>query len=273
VTTLTTIETPERVALTYDVAGLGTRVLAYLVDLAVRVAVLLLVTIAFFVIYEQQGFAAVTSGVRAASVVGFFLLHWGYATLFEAFWNGQTPGKRLMGIRVIKEGGFPLSFFDSALRNLVRAVDFLPVFYGLGIVCVFLTQRHQRIGDLVSGTLVVRHSPARRSSLDDILAAHRQADADTSQRLARVPLPVEQFEAVVEFLRRAERLTPDARQRIARKFAAPIRRSIADSKSLRETIRADDLDDEALLALVVYARQSQAGQPAGAVTDGGERRP
>jgi uncharacterized RDD family membrane protein YckC len=273
VTTLTTIETPERVALTYDVAGLGTRALAYLVDLAVRGVVLLLAAVAFSVVYEQQLFTALSSGVRTAAVVGFFLLQWGYATLFEAFWNGQTPGKRLMGIRVIKEGGFPASFFDVALRNVVRTVDFLPIFYGLGIVCVFLTKRHQRIGDLVAGTLVVRQSTARRVSLDDILAAHRQADADAAQQAASVPLTVEQFEAIVEFLRRAEGLDPGARERIAARFAEPIRRGIADSKSLREAIRADELQDETLLALVAHDRRAAAETPAGrAAADGAEGR-
>ncbi|MBN2582636.1 MAG: RDD family protein [Planctomycetes bacterium] len=268
-TTLTTIETPERVALTYDVAGLGTRALAYLIDLGVRAAAILLGLVAVFVIHEDQQLAALSSGVRAAGVIGFFLLHWGYATLFEAFWNGQTPGKRLMGIRVIKEGGFPATLFDAALRNLIRVVDFLPVFYGLGVVCLFLTKRHQRVGDLAAGTLVVRQSTARPPSLDDILAAHSHADADAGPRYAQAPVSVQQFEAIVEFLQRAERLDPQARGRIAEKFAEPIRRSIAESKTLREAIDAGGLDDETLLALVVHDRRSEQAADGPAAEGGG----
>ncbi len=262
-TTLMTIETPERVAFTYDVAGLGTRVMAYLIDLAVRGAVLLLGMVAFFVIRERQGFGGVPSGILAAGVVAFFLLQWGYWTLFETFWNGQTPGKRVMGIRVIKEGGFPASLVDVALRNVVRVVDFLPLFYGIGVICMFLSKRHQRLGDIVSGTLVVRQTASRPPSLDEILAAHSQADTSRTRRQVRVPLSVLEFEAIVEFLERAEGLLPEARSRIAEKFAGPIGERIAESKSLRENIPADRLDAESLLKLVVHSRQSESDEEIG----------
>ena len=262
-TTLTTIETPERVAFTYDVAGLGTRVIAYLIDLAIRGGVLMLGFVAFFVIRETQGIGGISSAVRAAGIVAFFLLQWGYVTLFEAFWNGQTPGKRVMGIRVIKDGGFPAPLVDVALRNVMRVVDFLPLFYGIGAICIFLSKRHQRLGDIVSGTLVVRQTTSHPPSLDEILAAHSQADSSRDRRQIQVPLSVPEFEAIVEFLERADGLLAEARGRIAEKFAAVIRRRIAESKPLRENIPADRLNAESLLRLVVHSRRKESDEADG----------
>ena len=85
-----------------------------------------------------------------------FLLNWGYFTLFEAFGNGRTPGKRVAKIRVIQRSGRPIGLFESLARNLIRYVDQIPVFYAVGVIVMFVTQQHQRLGDLAAGTLVVR---------------------------------------------------------------------------------------------------------------------
>jgi uncharacterized RDD family membrane protein YckC len=84
-----------------------------------------------------------------------FLVYWGYFTLFEAFWNGRTPGKRLTKIRVIQRSGRGIGLFESMTRNLLRIVDQIPLFYAVGVVCIFLTKHQQRLGDLAAGTLVV----------------------------------------------------------------------------------------------------------------------
>ena len=90
-----------------------------------------------------------------------FALYNGYFILLEWLLNGQTPGKRLLHIRVIKQGGYALRFFDTLLRNLLRVVDFLPLFYGVGLTSLLLTRDSQRVGDLVAGTLVVYQEPVR----------------------------------------------------------------------------------------------------------------
>jgi hypothetical protein len=89
----------------------------------------------------------------------FFLLYWGYFTLFEAFWNGRTPGKRAVRIRVIQRSGRPIGFFESMARNLVRCIDQIPLIYAVGVIAIFATRQHQRLGDLAAGTLVVRDRP------------------------------------------------------------------------------------------------------------------
>ena len=81
---------------------------------------------------------------------------WGYFVFFEVIWHGQTPGKRWVGLRVIKEGGYPLGFVDSVIRNVVRLADFLPAYYMLGAIVMFIDPRSRRLGDLAAGTLVVR---------------------------------------------------------------------------------------------------------------------
>jgi hypothetical protein len=88
-----------------------------------------------------------------------FLLNWGYFTLFEALWHGRTPGKRVARIRVIQRSGRAIGIFESMARNFIRYVDQIPFFYAVGVIAVFATRQHQRLGDLAAGTLVVRDRP------------------------------------------------------------------------------------------------------------------
>ena len=90
------------------------------------------------------------------SFLSVFLFNWGYFTLFEAFWNGRTPGKRVAKIRVIQRSGRAIGLLESMARNLVRYVDQIPFFYAVGVIAMFVTKQHQRLGDLAAGTLVVR---------------------------------------------------------------------------------------------------------------------
>jgi hypothetical protein len=88
-------------------------------------------------------------------VLFYFLLYWGYYSLFEAFWNGQTPGKRLLKIRVIKDSGRQITLFEALARNLIRVIDMLPSFYLVGVITMLCNKEQKRLGDLVAGTIVV----------------------------------------------------------------------------------------------------------------------
>ena len=105
-----------------------------------------------------------------------FALYNGYFILLEWLLNGQTPGKRLLHIRVIKQGGYALRFFDTLLRNLLRVIDFLPLFYGVGLTSLLLTRDSQRVGDLVAGTLVVYQEPVETDSLLPDLPAPEESE-------------------------------------------------------------------------------------------------
>ncbi|GIV94214.1 MAG: hypothetical protein KatS3mg056_2923 [Chloroflexus sp.] len=87
-----------------------------------------------------------------------FVVNWGYFVFFEWIWNGQTPGKRLLRLRVLREGGRPVDIGAIVVRNLMRAIDFLPLLYGIGLVTMFVDRYHRRLGDLTAGTVVVHEA-------------------------------------------------------------------------------------------------------------------
>jgi uncharacterized RDD family membrane protein YckC len=166
-----TIETPEQVAIRFPVAGIGSRFLALLADTLLQaVAYTILVLLLVLLISALSRSVAIAStpapssnAVKwaiAAIIVFHFLLYWGYFTLFEAFWNGQTPGKRFCKLRVIRDSGRQITLFESMTRNLVRVIDWLPGIYAVGFVTMLCNKRNKRLGDLAAGTLVVHERAA-----------------------------------------------------------------------------------------------------------------
>lgn len=163
------IATPELVAIEFPLAGLGSRFVAVLLDFLIWFIAGLFLLFIFAIFFA--GASSHTTGTAADSsswafkfgeaiVIAIpFLVLWGYFTLFEAFWHGQTPGKRIMKIRVIQQTGRAVSLFESLGRNLVRVVDMLPTAYAIGVISMFITKRQQRLGDLIAGTLVVHERP------------------------------------------------------------------------------------------------------------------
>jgi len=152
------IDTPELVSIELPLAGIGSRFVAILVDTLILIAALILLSfLAVFIIAALGNFGAKSAswGVGIFILI-FFLLIWGYFALFEAFNNGRTLGKRVAKIRVIHQSGRGVSFVEALARNLVRIIDYMPGFYGVGIVTMFFSRRSQRLGDMVAGTLVVR---------------------------------------------------------------------------------------------------------------------
>ena len=139
-------------------AGIGSRFIAIVVDYLIWAAAFsILAILAVLVLASLRLFDSISPNWALGIVLlVIFLCHWGYFTLFEAFGNGRTPGKRVAKIRVIHRSGRAISFVESLARNLVRAVDYLPSFYAAGLVAMFLSRQHQRLGDMVAGTLVVR---------------------------------------------------------------------------------------------------------------------
>jgi uncharacterized RDD family membrane protein YckC len=152
------IDTPELVAIEMPLAGIGSRFIAVFIDYAIWTALLtLLILIGAMVLPSMTILHRVSlNWAVGIFVLLIFLLHWGYFTLFEALWNGRTPGKRLARIHVIHRSGRAIRFAESLARNLVRFVDYLPSLYAVGLVTIFLSRQNQRLGDMVAGTLVVR---------------------------------------------------------------------------------------------------------------------
>ena len=149
----TFLEIPENVRLGFRLEGPGTRLGAYLLDLGVRSAALYAIVVVLSIALVPFAATGLPTGVY---LVVAFLLEWGYGCFFETWWNGQTPGKRAFRLRVIKTEGYAIGFYEAMIRNLLRAADFVPLFYAAGFLTAMGNRRLQRIGDLVAGTMVVR---------------------------------------------------------------------------------------------------------------------
>jgi len=201
------VETPEHVILDYEVAGIGSRALAALADW-------LLIAASAMVLVLGLGFwRGISSWVFALQLLLLYVIVWGYFTAFEGLRQGQTPGKRWLGIRVIRDTGHPVTFSDAAARNLLLPVD---LFGMLGAFFIAIHPRAKRLGDLVAGTVVVRDQPALTGT------------AVTAEQRAKAPLPTDEtalgapllsdaeFRLLREFNQRAPELPATVRDRLAR---------------------------------------------------------
>lgn len=147
------IDTPENLVLEAQIAGFGGRCMAAMIDYLIMYAVMLLFGCLFArsVIYETENSRWAWGILILIQFTVFFFYH----LLFEYAWNGQTPGKRYLGMRVVQASGLPLSISGLLIRNFVRLVDFLPLFYGVGLLAFFVTKHTQRLGDLAAQTVVI----------------------------------------------------------------------------------------------------------------------
>src|SRR5450759_3311704 len=156
------VATPERVAFEYTVAGLGSRFMAQAID------VLLLLTVFFFLSMGALLLNSFSGDGRLSLLIWLilsFALFVLYFPVLEGIWGGQTVGKRLLRLRVLGDRGEPVTVTQVAIRNLIRLVDFLPFFYGIGIITLFIQGGSKRLGDFAAGTVVVRDR--RRGRLAD----------------------------------------------------------------------------------------------------------
>jgi uncharacterized RDD family membrane protein YckC len=189
-----TIDTPEQVGLDYSVAGLGSRFVASLLDTLIIGAFFfaeILVLVMFLGVASgvssAGGGAGRTAALWFAAIVGFidFVVFWGYFALFEAYWKGQTPGKRVMKVRVIKDSGRQITLFEALARNLLRVVDYLPAGYLVGVITMLCNKRSQRLGDLAAGTMVVHERLDEASVLYQTSTTLVAPDGFTDQGVGR----------------------------------------------------------------------------------------
>jgi uncharacterized RDD family membrane protein YckC len=149
------VATPERVSFDYQVAGLGTRAIAQVVDLLILSAILIAVIVTGAVTGAVVGSDTVATLIE---LLGGFVIVFGYFWVSESLWSGQTVGKKIFRLRAVGDRGEPLTFMQAGIRNVVRIVDFLPYGYGVGFVVLFVNGRGKRLGDLAAGTIVVKDS-------------------------------------------------------------------------------------------------------------------
>jgi uncharacterized RDD family membrane protein YckC len=207
-----TIDTPEQTVLEYPIAGLGSRFLAILADTAIQLV------LAFFVLIVGSVIGAGLSmfgglgmqWISAIIVIFLFLLYSGYFTLFEIFWNGQTPGKRYAQVRVIRDDGRPIGAYEAIVRNALRLIDSMPAMYGIGLISIFVSRKSKRLGDFVAGTVVIHEKtlegvrPYEGTTLDETLPP-----IDTSK------VTLEEARLIETFLNRRDSLDPAVRTTMA----------------------------------------------------------
>lgn len=207
------VATPDRVALQLPVAGVGYRGLAYLTDAAAMFTFWIVLYFASsFLTNVWDDFKALSGIGQTIAVFGVFAAQWCYWTVCEIAWNGQTVGKRLLRVRVVRMDGAPITPLESVLRNLMRFVDFLPAGYAIGLISMLATRDHRRVGDLVAGTIVIR---------DEAVDLSRYAVAPLVTPVAitvRGQLTAEEHELVLAYLQRAPVLEQTARTRLATKL-------------------------------------------------------
>jgi uncharacterized RDD family membrane protein YckC len=240
-----TIATPEGVDLELTLAGVGSRFISALVDLMLQIVLLVSVS--------GVGAAVGAFGSGFGAVVVFladFLIFSAYDVLFEVFASGRTPGKRLNGLRVVRVDGSPVTFFTSAIRNVLRLVDILPFVapYLVGIVTILATRRNQRLGDVAAGTLVVRERTQQPSLRELRMTQPQPVPAGYAWDVTAVS--ADELVAVRSFLARRYELTFEARYRLAADLAGALRPKVVGAP--------ENLGSEAFLEKLAVAKLPRA---------------
>ncbi|HYL26421.1 MAG TPA: RDD family protein [Candidatus Nitrosotalea sp.] len=235
------VRTPESIAFSYELAGLGSRFLALMVDQAIQILTLVaifggLILAASRITAANHGSPPVADKVAmsiawATIILIVFIVLFGYFIIFEAAWNGQTPGKKLLGLRVVRDGGYPLDFGASLIRNLIRVGEWILGYYILAAISMVLSPENKRLGDLAAGTIVIRD--ARLAKPLDLRRRDEPAYASTAY------LSGEERAIVKRFLERRDALSRERRRELAAQLAARVRSRVPDDLAR--------LEDEPLL--------------------------
>lgn len=246
------IETPERVPLAFALASIGNRFLAVAIDHFIQYFVIF---VAAYVLLSLSGYGDLTNienstlfqempkWTIAVMIIVLFMIFAGYFVFFEWLWNGQTPGKRLLKLRVIREDGRPITLWEALARNLLRIFDAVPGFvlpvYSIGLIAIFLSGRDQRIGDMFAGTVVVRERLDEAPTFAETFsnptadAAFRRVNQPTAFQADLNAVTFSEIEVVETFLRRRWDLTERQRLWMAWRVALPLMYKLKPAYSLQ----------------------------------------
>jgi uncharacterized RDD family membrane protein YckC len=250
------IETPERVPLAFALASIGNRFLAVAIDHFIQYLSIFLLAWAFIslsglsrdsaseAVATISLFEELPKWAIAILIIFIFLIFAGYFVIFEWLWNGQTPGKRLLKLRVIREDGRPVTLWEAVARNLLRIFDAVPGFvvpiYSIGLITIFMSKRDQRIGDLFAGTVVVRERAGEAPTFTETFSnpvsdtAFRRVQKQTNFRADINSLTESEIEVVETFLRRRWDLSDRQRIWMAWRIALPLMHKLKPHYDLQE---------------------------------------
>lgn len=235
------IATGESVAFSYELAGVGSRFFAVFIDMALQLAVVVVLVLAFVLVTRTVPAAAHLAPaakfgkavLTAVAVAAGFVLFFGYFIIFEWRWQGRTPGKKVLGIRVVRDGGFPLDLTSSVIRNVVRLLELGVGLYALSAVATLLSPANRRFGDMAAGTIVIRDNRFERP-LALVAVEEREVDDPLVAGLT-----LAQRDLVRRYALRRAALAPEYRTAVAAEIAAGVRP--------RLSMPFDHLDDDDLL--------------------------
>lgn len=267
------IETPEQVDLRFPISGIGSRFLAVFTDTVIQIVAEVAVVLLVVLVISGAQRTSLTSELSDTSakwfVAGFllfqFLLFWGYFALFEGLWNGQTPGKKIFKIRVIKDSGRQITLFEALARNLLRVVDMQPApVYLVGVISMLCNRQQKRLGDFVAGTIVVHDRVEDQPLLNHnsrtfTASLYPQPMAESPQRSTYAPLSADavarlrtaDLNVIEAFFARALDLDMATREQIALKIAT---RTAAKMQIPLPT----DISPERFLEAVSYEMRSHS---------------
>ena len=212
-----TIETPEQIELEFPIAGLGSRGMALLLDSLIQLLVVITVIVFNSLLSTDLSvyWAAAGKWTTALVIFAVFCLYWGYFAAFEAFWNGQTPGKRQAKIRVITASGRPITVFEAIARNFLRAVD-SQFGYMVGAIAIIVDKKNRRLGDMVAGTVVIHEI---QEAGDSYWYAQENTGVTPVSVDAIAAMTAQEFQLVETFLNRRLDLPYEQRQKTAQAIA------------------------------------------------------
>lgn len=208
------LQTPEGITFSLPLAGPLTRFLAWVVDILCLSAFLTFLGTILALLGAFSGFLGDIAG--ALGFLSYFIVSIGYGILCEWAWRGQTLGKRLLKIRVVDVQGLKLHFSQVMIRNLMRSIDAIPMFYMVGGISCLVSPKAQRLGDLAANTVVIRHTEAREPDFDQILSGKFNSFRKYPHLCARLRQHVSPSEAavVLQALMRRESLIPEERVKL-----------------------------------------------------------
>jgi uncharacterized membrane protein SpoIIM required for sporulation/uncharacterized RDD family membrane protein YckC len=235
------VETPELVVLSYTIAGVGSRVYAGFIDLLVCFGLVTGIVLAMAMLqarFALVAIAAASAWALALLTLAVFAIFWGYFVTCEAFFDGQTIGKRHLGLRVVRDGGYSVGFAAAAVRNIMRAIDMQPgIFYLFGMTSIVLSKSGKRLGDIVAGTVVIQER------LIDLPAAKPRATALPSEKQAVALLSEEEFRLVERWYSRRMELVPEKRDALTKQIAERVRRALPADPSIPDASALAQLYD------------------------------
>lgn len=214
------VQTPENIELGFDLASPLNRMIAYVIDYIILSVIMGIISYVFFTIFIQTYFSDSTMGdLEMGILIAMYVIAYplsGYFILFELLWSGQTPGKRWVGIRVIRSTGGPVTFISVISRNLMRLADaFIPFQYAIGVLSMSFDTRYQRFGDRIAGTVVIRD---KKDTTIKAKYSFRVPQTTSIPQEFYVPLSRQDFEVLMEYVAYYKFLNTEDRNRISFKL-------------------------------------------------------